>query len=114
MQVSLASSLAARIDRGRLARTLIDLIGIPSVNPFDGDAAGEGQGEVAAAHYVAERLGRLGWSTGPGELVAGHGHPRADHEAAKDLECPSRVHDFGPPTIVAGIPAGKMVVAAHS
>lgn len=55
--------LAARIDEDRLARTLIELIGIPSINPFDLDEPAEGHGELAAAAYVADRLGALGWSS---------------------------------------------------
>jgi len=64
-------SLSARIDEQRLARTLIELIGIPSVNPFDGDGAGHGEGEIAAAHYVAARLQRLGWSCHVEEYAPG-------------------------------------------
>jgi acetylornithine deacetylase len=54
------SPLIARIDRERLAGTLLELIAIPSVNPFGG-ALSEGRGEVAAADYVQGRLRRLGW-----------------------------------------------------
>ena len=56
-----APELVARIDRDRLARTLRDLIAIPSVNPFGRETAGETFGEVRAAGYVADRLNRLGW-----------------------------------------------------
>jgi acetylornithine deacetylase len=64
-------SLQERIDEGRLARTLIDLIGIPSVNPFDGVVTGEHQGELAAARYLAERLEHLGWRCEISEYAAG-------------------------------------------
>ena len=66
-----AVSLAGLIDRERLAGTLIDLIGIPSVNPFDGEVADENQGEVAAAPYVAGRLERLGWACRISEYAPG-------------------------------------------
>ena len=66
-----ALCLAGRIDEQRLAQTLIDLIGIPSVNPFDGDGSGPGQGEVAAAHYVAARLRWIGWTCDVFEYAPG-------------------------------------------
>jgi acetylornithine deacetylase len=63
--------LAERIDRDRLARTLVDLIAVPSVNPFDGAVTDPHQGEVAAAHYVAARLQRLGWDCRIDEYAPG-------------------------------------------
>ena len=71
MTVATRPDLAARIDRERLARTLLDLIAIPSVNPFGRVPAGEEFGEVRAAGYVADRLRRLGWSCEVDEFEAG-------------------------------------------
>ncbi|MFC3714278.1 M20 family metallopeptidase [Sphingoaurantiacus capsulatus] len=64
--------ISARIDRARLSRTLLELIAIPSVNPFgrDGDVGPE-FGEVRAAGYVADRLAKLGWATEVDEFVPG-------------------------------------------
>ena len=58
----LSPPLLDRIDEVRLVRTLSELIAVPSVNPFGGDAFAEHCGEVAAAHYLASRLERLGWT----------------------------------------------------
>lgn len=41
----------------------MELIAIPSVNPFGNESVPEGKGELAAAQYVATRLTRLGWAT---------------------------------------------------
>jgi succinyl-diaminopimelate desuccinylase len=60
----------ARIDRHRLAATLVDLIRLPSVNPFgappDGDA-----GERKVADYLGGRLERLGWACAATEFAPG-------------------------------------------
>lgn len=63
--------LAGMIDRDRLARTLIELIAIPSINPFDAEDVGPDQGEIAAAHYLAARLKRLGWRCQVDEYAPG-------------------------------------------
>lgn len=54
------SSCLAAISRERLAATLVELIDIPSVNPFDAEPA-EGMREDRVAGYVGGRLTRLGW-----------------------------------------------------
>lgn len=89
-----ALSLAARIDEQRLARTLIELIGIPSVNPFDGEAPGQDQGEVAAAHYVALRLQRLGWTGEVTEYAPGRANVLCT--------APAGAHDGRPAIMFAG------------
>jgi acetylornithine deacetylase len=64
--------LAERIDRTRLSRTLAELIAIPSVNPFGREATGAPElGELRAASYVADRLGKLGWACEVDEFVPG-------------------------------------------
>jgi len=80
--------LAARIDEDRLARTLIDLIGIPSINPFDAHEPAEGHGELAAAAYVADRLSALGWSSEITEYAPTRGNvlcraPGASHDGRR-------------------------------
>jgi acetylornithine deacetylase/succinyl-diaminopimelate desuccinylase-like protein len=71
MATAAAPDLAARIDRARLTRTLMELIAIPSVNPFGRTVECAEFGEVRAAGYVADRLGRLGWQTRVDEFQAG-------------------------------------------
>lgn len=60
-----------QIDEQRLVRTLVDLIEIPSVNPFGAAILDEGRGERAAADYVAARLSRLGWQVEVREYAPG-------------------------------------------
>lgn len=67
---SAVDTVVRRIDRDRLTRTLVELIGIPSVNPFDG-AAGSGDGEGAVARYLAGRLTKLGWTCEVTEYARG-------------------------------------------
>lgn len=71
MDQHMMTIVPGRINKERLAQTLVELIAIPSVNPFDGDVAGDGQGEVAAAHYVESRLRRLGWECQVTEYAPG-------------------------------------------
>ncbi|MGP4016053.1 M20 family metallopeptidase [Saccharopolyspora sp. 5N708] len=67
---AVAEQCVARIDRERLAATLGELIGLPSVNPF-GDAPRDGQGEQRVAQYLNDRLERLGWGCEVVEYAAG-------------------------------------------
>lgn len=57
----LVAECVARIDPGRLATTLTELIGIPSINPFDDAPHGE-TGEGRVADHLGGRLRRLGWA----------------------------------------------------
>ena len=59
------------VDEKRLVQTLVDLIRIPSVNPFGEPVSQPEQGEVKAARYVADRLSRLGWSVRIDEYAPG-------------------------------------------
>lgn len=52
----------ALLNRDRLAQTLAELIGVPSVNPFGQSELEPEMGEVAAARYVERRLRQLGWT----------------------------------------------------
>jgi acetylornithine deacetylase len=62
---------AFTIDEARLVATLVDLIAIPSVNPFGEPVSRPDQGEVRAAGYVADRLRRLGWAARIDEFAPG-------------------------------------------
>lgn len=50
-----------RVDRDRLVERLVEMVRIPSVNPF-GAAVGPGTGEAAMAEYLADHLDRLGFA----------------------------------------------------
>lgn len=82
------NDLKARIDRARLSRTLMELIAIPSINPFGrAPDAAPGLGEVQAAGYVANRLAKLGWSCQVDEFVPGRANAlcrRAADELGRD------------------------------
>lgn len=52
----------ALLNRDRLAQTLAELIGVPSVNPFGQSELEPEMGEVAAARYVERRLRQIGWT----------------------------------------------------
>ncbi|WP_158621296.1 M20 family metallopeptidase [Streptomyces triticirhizae] len=60
----------AGIDRDRLAATLVDLIGLPSVNPFGAPPVGEA-GERKVADYLGRRLEGLGWACETTEFAPG-------------------------------------------
>ena len=62
--------LVALIDADRVVGRLIDLVRIPSVNPF-GKALGDGEGEGRVAEYMGSRLDDLGWATGRVDVSAG-------------------------------------------
>lgn len=76
--------LAELIDRDRLARTLIELISIPSINPFDAQDVGPDQGEIAAAHYLAARLKGLGWRCQVDEYAPGRANAYCVSPAPRD------------------------------
>lgn len=61
----------ALLNRDRLAQTLADLIGVPSVNPFGQSELEPDMGEVAAARYVERRLRQLGWTAAVTEYQPG-------------------------------------------
>lgn len=65
----LASCLAA-ISQERLAATLVELIEIPSVNPFDAEPV-DGMREDRVAGYLGDRLTRLGWLAETTEFAPG-------------------------------------------
>ncbi|GAA3972905.1 M20 family metallopeptidase [Actinomadura viridis] len=60
-----------QIDRDRLARTLCELIELPSVNPFGGVPQDADQGEGRVAAYLHDRLVRLGWTSEIDEYAPG-------------------------------------------
>ncbi|MBT2227968.1 M20 family metallopeptidase [Nonomuraea sp. NEAU-A123] len=60
-----------QIDRGRLAKTLCELIEHPSVNPFGEAPDGEEEGEKRVSAYLRDRLGRLGWTCDIDEYTPG-------------------------------------------
>jgi acetylornithine deacetylase len=62
-------ALLDRIRPERLARSLVELIAIPSVNPFGAEALSDEMGEAACAAYVAERLRALGWTATTSEYA---------------------------------------------
>lgn len=84
MIVATRPDLSARIDRERLARTLLDLIAIPSVNPFGRTTTDAAFGEVRAAGYVADRLRRLGWSCRVDEFEQGRANALCRRAADRD------------------------------
>ncbi len=55
-----SQELRSLIDVDRLCQSLLDLIRIPSVNPFGARAVGQ-LGEVDVAEYLGKRLSALGW-----------------------------------------------------
>lgn len=78
------------IDEQRLVRTLLDLIAIPSVNPFGAAVTDPQMGEVAAARYLVDRLERLGWSCTMDEYASGRANalcraPRAGAPAERAI-----------------------------
>ncbi|MFJ2111977.1 M20 family metallopeptidase [Streptomyces sp. NPDC087850] len=58
------------IDRDRLAASLVDLIGLPSINPFDA-LPHDNTGERKVADYLAGRLQKLGWACRTTEFAPG-------------------------------------------
>lgn len=62
--------LFALIDVDRLIRRTVELVQIPSVNPFD-SAGDETTGERAVAEYIAQHLDRLGYLTELTEVAPG-------------------------------------------
>ncbi|MEW5686724.1 MAG: M20 family metallopeptidase [Pseudomonadota bacterium] len=86
--MSVPHPLLARIRPERLARNLVELIGIPSVNPFGADALTDEMGEAACAAYVAERLRALGWTAEVSEYAPRRANviataPSTDHDGRR-------------------------------
>jgi succinyl-diaminopimelate desuccinylase len=77
----LAPALSQEINDERLGRTLVDLIGLPSQNPFE-EAVGKEQGEGLIASYLAERLGALGWECDLHEFAPGRSNLVARRDGA--------------------------------
>ncbi|GAA2898488.1 M20 family metallopeptidase [Streptosporangium fragile] len=60
-----------QIDRDRLARTLCELIELPSVNPFGKVPDDEEEGEKQVSAYLRDRLRKLGWTCDVDEYAPG-------------------------------------------
>jgi acetylornithine deacetylase/succinyl-diaminopimelate desuccinylase family protein len=69
-RTNILSSCLAAISRERLATALVELIEIPSVNPFDAEPV-DGMREDRVAGYLGDRLTRLGWHTEITEFAPG-------------------------------------------
>ena len=64
------SDLIHRIDVDRIVRRTVELVQLPSVNPFDGEGD-DTTGERAVAQWMTDHLERLGYETNVGEIAPG-------------------------------------------